>query len=436
MPDNSFPPLPSGWVDAAQGLVSRTAFLSEQVYRLEVERIFDRTWVFLAHESEIPAAGDYVTRRLGSAPVVVVRDDSGQVHGVLNSCRHRGPKLCRGESGNARNFVCPYHGWAYERSGKLITTGLDQHLPKGTDFAQLGLIRVPRLESYKGLIFGSWNPDVPPLADYIGDFRWYLDAFFARSPQGMEVLAPPHRWRVKGNWKLGALNFIGDGAHVLFTHIGPTTLDPLRQANAGLFTPGKDSVQVFTKEGHGCTLNYFNDGLPPKTYETHPANLEALYDRTLAPPQRNILRRLRVAVGNVFPNFSFIEEPIGPSHKAIIIRFWQPTSATEMEIWSWVLAEREAAEDYKALARNVGPRIFGIAGVFEQDDVTIWDSLTEASDNPIAQRYPFRFQMALPALENPVADYPGPGRAYRPAIVEAVQFEFMRHWDRVMAADR
>jgi phenylpropionate dioxygenase-like ring-hydroxylating dioxygenase large terminal subunit len=434
LPDNSFPPLPSGWVDSAQGLVSREAFVSDQIFRRELERIFDHTWVFLAHESELPAPGDYVTRKLGSAPVVIVRDADGTFHGVLNSCRHRGPKLCRADSGNARHFVCPYHGWSYERSGKLISTGMDQYFPKGTDFSQLGLIRVPRLESYKGLIFGCWNAAAPPLAEYIGDFRWYLDAFFARSPQGMEVLAPPHRWRVKGNWKLGALNFIGDGAHVLFTHVGPTTLDPLRQANAGLFTPGKQSLQVFTDEGHGCTLNYFQDGLPPKTYQTHRPELEAFYEQTLTPAQRDILRRLRVSVGNVFPNFSFIEEPIGPSEKAIIIRLWQPTSGTDMEIWSWVLAEREAPDDYKDLARNIGPRIFGIAGVFEQDDVTIWDSLTEASANRIAQQYPFRFQMALPPLENPLTDYPGPGRAYRPAITETVQFEFMRHWDRIMSA--
>jgi hypothetical protein len=103
-----------------------------------------------------------------------------------------------------------------------------------------------------------------------------------------------------------------------------------------------------------------------------------------------------------------------------------------MEIWSWTLAEREASAEYKAKALASGPRIFGIAGVFEQDDVTIWNSLTEASNNSIAQQYPFRFQMALPYLDKPLTDYPGPGRAYRPAITEIVQFEFMRYWDRVL----
>ena len=107
------------WVDVRRGLVSRDVFVSDEICRLEMERIFDRTWVFLAHETEIPAAGDFVARSLGSAPVVVVRDSDGTVHALLNSCRHRGAKVCRPDSGNARNFVCPYHGWTYERSGRL-----------------------------------------------------------------------------------------------------------------------------------------------------------------------------------------------------------------------------------------------------------------------------------------------------------------------------
>ena len=93
-----------GWVDAAQGVVSREAFVSDDVYRLELARIFEKGWVFLAHETEIPAPGDYVVRTLGKAPVIVIRDADGGVKAMLNSCRHRGAKLCRSEAGNARRF--------------------------------------------------------------------------------------------------------------------------------------------------------------------------------------------------------------------------------------------------------------------------------------------------------------------------------------------
>ena len=73
------------WVDVQRGLVSRDIFVSDEVWRLEMERIFDRTWIFLAHETEIPAPGDFVSRSLGSAPVVIVRDSDGTMHALLNT---------------------------------------------------------------------------------------------------------------------------------------------------------------------------------------------------------------------------------------------------------------------------------------------------------------------------------------------------------------
>jgi phenylpropionate dioxygenase-like ring-hydroxylating dioxygenase large terminal subunit len=423
-----------GWVDAKRGLVEREAFLSDEVYRLEVERIFDRTWMYLAHESEIPKPGDYVTRVLGSAPVVVVRDGDGTVRAHLNSCRHRGTKLCRAELGNVARFVCPYHGWAYERDGRLITTSFDRHFPDGADFSELRLISVPRLETYQGLIFGSWDWDVIDLPSFLGDFRIYLDAFFGRTPQGMQVLAPAHRWRVKANWKVGALNFIGDSQHVITTHIGPLTLDPMRAANKGLAKVADESFQVFTDAGHGCTLSYLASDIPDSAYQPHAPELEKLYEETLGPDRSALLRRLRVVVGTIFPNLSFIEAQAGPGEKAVILRIWHPIGGAEMEVLSWVLAEREASAAYKERVLKLGFRNFGAAGVFEQDDMELWASGAAASDNPIAKQYPWGFQTALRYLEKPERSNKWPGRLYRPADIEAAQFEFMCHWDKMMAS--
>jgi PAH dioxygenase large subunit len=435
MQTNGSMPARHEWVDVAQGVVSREVFISDDIHQLEIDRIFSRNWVFLAHESEIPNAGDFVVRTLGNAPVVVVRDTDRSIHGLLNSCRHRGAAVCRGEAGNVRRFICPFHGWSYERSGKLITTTFDQHFPKEMDFSQWGLVPVTRLESYHGLIFGCWDANAPSLVDYLGDFRWYLDAFVGRSPQGMEVLAPPHRWRAKANWKIGALNFIGDSQHVMTTHIGPLTLDPVRSARAGLATGAENSIQIMTDGGHGCTLTYLAPGLPAEAYNTHSDAMLPLYAQMLAPEQKALLHQLRVAVGTVFPNLSFIETQVGPGEKAVIMRLWQPTSGTEMEIISWVLAEREASPEYKERVLKVGFTNFGIAGLFEQDDLELWSSATAASNNAIAQRFPYSFHTSLPALHNPLADYKGPGRAYQPIQSEVAQFEFMRHWEQLMNAN-
>ena len=422
------------WIDMRRGLVSREIFVSDDIWRLEMERIFDRTWVFLGHETEIPTAGDFVSRTLGSAPVIVVRDEAGALHALLNSCRHRGARVCRADSGNARNFVCPYHGWTYERSGKLVTTTFDRHFPKDFDFSQHGLVRVPRVESHHGLIFGSWNKDVMPLSQYLGDIAWYIDPFLSRTALGMEVLAPPHRWRAKSNWKVGALNFVGDSQHILTTHVGPLTLDPVRAARAGFATAAENSFQVVTDQGHGCTLTYLAPGLPGDAYQTHPRELEPLYAKTVPADQLQLLHRLRVIVGTIFPNLSFIETQVGPAQKAVIVRQWKPVSGTEMEILSWVLAEKEASAEYKATVLRNGFHNFGAAGVFEQDDLELWASATHASNNPIAKQFPYSFQTALPYINAPEKDHKWPGRAFKPADTEVAQLEFMRQWDRCMKA--
>ena len=422
------------WVDAANGTVSREVFVSEDVFRLELDRIFHRLWVFLAHDSEIPDRGDYVVRTMGRVPVIVARGGDGDLHVLLNSCRHRGTKLCRGEAGNARHFVCPYHGWSYQLDGRLISTSYDEHLPPGMDKAEWGLVPAPRVETYKGLIFAAWDPGAPPLAEYLGDIAWYLDALFWRSPAGMEVLAPPHRWRARANWKIGALNFIGDSQHVRTTHAGPVTLDRVRSEKEGFYVRGGDSFQVVTDEGHGCTLTYLAPGMKEENYLTHPPALAAAYAETLGADQIAMLHRLRVIVGNVFPNFSFIESQVALGEKAVIIRQWQPIGGAEMEVLSWVLAEREASAEYKDRALKHGFHNFGAAGVFEQDDLELWASATQASDNPVAQLYPYSFHSSLPFDDAPVADAIGPGRAYRPSNTEVAQLAFMRHWDRAMRA--
>ena len=420
------------WVDAASGTVSRRVFVGEDVFRQELDRIFHRLWVFLAHESEIPNAGDYVVRGMGRVPVIVVRGSGGEIRVLLNSCRHRGTKLCRGEAGNARHFVCPYHGWSYAIDGRLIGTSYDEHLPPGMDKADWGLVPATRVETYKGLVFAAWDPGVPALRDYLGDIAWYLDALFWRSPEGMEVLAPPHRWRARANWKIGALNFIGDSQHVRTTHAGPIALDRVRSEKDGFYGTGGDSFQVVTEGGHGCTLTYLAPGMKAENYRTHPEALRAAYEEVLSADQLSMLRHLRVFVGNVFPNFSFIESQVAPGEKAVIIRQWQPLGGTEMEVLSWVLAEREASAGYKARALKHGFHNFGAAGVFEQDDLELWASATQASDNPIAQLYPYSFHSSLPFDDAPLEDWQRPGRAYRPSNTEVAQLAFMRRWAEAM----
>ena len=99
---------------------------SEQIYRLEAERVFGRCWIYVGHGSEIPRPGDFRTRTVAGRPVVFSRTDAGEVRCLFNTCRHRGAVVCRERSGNAKRFNCLYHGWRYDNAGNLTGDGVEE----------------------------------------------------------------------------------------------------------------------------------------------------------------------------------------------------------------------------------------------------------------------------------------------------------------------
>ncbi len=171
--------------------VARRVYVDPELYQIEQERLFRRAWLFLAHDTELPNKGDYVTRNLAGESVVLVRSDDGVVRGFLNSCRHRGMKLCRADHGTIPFFRCSYHGWTYSLTGALRAVfAKDLYQDANLRKDELGLIPITRLDSYKGLIFGSWSTEVPTLPDYLGKMRFYLDLFLGRTTVAPRLWAP------------------------------------------------------------------------------------------------------------------------------------------------------------------------------------------------------------------------------------------------------
>src|SRR5438067_11895111 len=91
-------------VDLDRGMISREVYTSDDIYRQELEQIFMRAWLFVGHESMVPNPGDFAASRMGEEEVLLVRDAKGKIHVYLNTCRHRGMKVCRYDSGNALVF--------------------------------------------------------------------------------------------------------------------------------------------------------------------------------------------------------------------------------------------------------------------------------------------------------------------------------------------
>src|SRR6188472_4496287 len=131
-----------------------------------MDRIFMRTWVYVGHDSEIALPGDYKTTSIGSEPVVLTRDGGGTPHVVVNRCSHRGAAVCLLPRGNASGFRCQFHGWTFGLDGELAAI---PYLNEAVDKEAMGLFAAPRVESYRGFIFASFNPAVPALTDHLRD---------------------------------------------------------------------------------------------------------------------------------------------------------------------------------------------------------------------------------------------------------------------------
>ena len=125
------------------------------LFQREMDDIFSKVWVYLGHESEVPNNGDYVRRQIGLQPVIVVRGKDGKVRVFFNRCRHRANLVCHHERGNEQVFRCPYHGWTYSNQGDLIAPTFDEAYEDGLRNDEFGLTPVPRVQSYRGLIFAS-----------------------------------------------------------------------------------------------------------------------------------------------------------------------------------------------------------------------------------------------------------------------------------------
>jgi 3-phenylpropionate/trans-cinnamate dioxygenase alpha subunit len=412
----------SRMVDDNKGLISRRIFIEPEIYEQELERIFARCWLFLCHESQIPQPGDFLTTYMGEDPVLVVRDSEGRARAFLNVCRHRGNRLCRADSGNAASFTCAYHGWTYRNDGRLVGVPYLREFYRGElERENWGLVPVAQLDGYKGLLFATFDPQAPPLREYLGEMAWYLDAFFDRREGGIEVVGT-HKWVMPCNWKFPAENFGGDAYHVQWTHLSAITT----AFSAGVATkPNSTGSMVSPGNGHILICVGPNDvGDPPM-----PEILE--YEKEIRPEVEQRLgarsRLINPIVGTMFPNFSMLRAT------SRSFRVWHPRGPDKTEVWSWIFADKTAPPHVKEAIRLAGVRGFSPSGTFEQDDMDNWQECTRTCRGAVARRMKLNNQMGL-GHEHFDEDLKASASDLR--ISESNHRQFYRRWARLMDAER
>jgi len=388
--------------DVREGMIPAHLYNDAETHRREAKEVFGRSWVFVAHESEIPRPGDYVVRRVLEDSFIVVRDEGGAVRVLFNMCLHRGMQVCRAEIGNASHFRCPYHGWSYRNDGRLV--GLPFHRDAyggeaGYARQRQTLLPAPAVDTCNGLIFVNLDPNAVPLLDFLGDFAFYLDYYTRQSGSGVE-LRGPQRWRIKANWKIGAENFAGDMYHTPYTHASIVEIGLFREPRA---ERRKDGTTYWAGSGGGTTYK-----LPPGdlrsrlNYVGYPDEMIDRMMTTWSPRQQAVIGDdgFMISAATVFPNLSFVHNwpRVAESEHVlpfISLRQWQPVGPDETEVLSWFCVDREAPQRFKELSYKAYLMCFGSTGMFEQDDVENWVSLTSTAAGSMARRLRLNSRMGL-----------------------------------------
>jgi PAH dioxygenase large subunit len=432
-------------VDEQGKSVSRRVYWDADVYAEELERIYKHCWVFVAHESEIPANGDYVTRRMGEDAVIVTRDETGQPRVFLNTCRHRGVALCSADMGNTSHFRCSYHGWTYSNRGDLRgVPEMRDVYGENFDKGDFNLIEPAGVDVFCGLIFACWDPEAPKLEEYLKDIGWYLDAMLTKAGD-MQVVGPPTRMIVHTNWKIGAENYAGDGYHLNTTHKTPIELGVFGTEHemAALGEPDtKATLAHCVDGGNGHTVRI--QQLPIKfeqpTFLGYPPQLWPTFVENLDEHQRDVMSGLAVMHGNVFPNLSFIDTVIvssgdtTPPTAYVHLRQWQPLGPDKTELVLWCLVPKEGYDEQDTInTQRAFVRSLGVGGIFETDDFQNWTSMAEVSGGPVAVDHTYNYQGGshLPAE----SDKPWAGHVYAADHTEVNQRAMYLRWDELMSSN-
>jgi len=352
--------------------VHRDTMTSPEILREEVQRIFGHSWLYVGHESEVAAPGDYVRRPVAGKPVFMVRGaKSGNVHVFHNTCTHRGAVVCRHKSGNAKVFQCFYHAWTFDSDGRL--TGVPDRDAYGTklDFSQLGLRPVARMENYRGFVFASFDENVTDLVTYLAGAREYLDLVIDSGDGEMEIVKGTNEYCIGANWKLLAENSI-DGYHAISTH------DTYFKYLIALGTSLKGGVQGTSRDlGNGhAVLEYAAPwGRPIAKWEPlfgeHArqeiaalrAGLVGKYGPERASRMADLNRNLLI-----YPNL------VVNDIMAITVRTFMPSAPDRMDVTAWEMAPRDELPALRQRRLDSFLTFLGPAGFATPDDLEALES--------------------------------------------------------------
>jgi phenylpropionate dioxygenase-like ring-hydroxylating dioxygenase large terminal subunit len=407
--------------------VHRSIYVDPEIFADEMVKIFGGTWVYVAHESEIPNRNDFKTTRLGLRPVIVTRDDDGEIHLLFNRCSHRAATVCQQEAGNAKRFQCSYHGWTYSNTGALV--GLPYPKGYGTDFdrSTRGLRAAPRVASYRGFLFATLNLDAPELEEWLGPAGPILDGFVDRAPAGRIVVRNRHRMTYRGNWKL-AWDNAGDGLHPTYAHRSFVILNEERYGGAkslSQFKHDPDETGMYGQDlGHGHIFVDQRPGMSRSFWATQrPIPSREPYEQELVERlgADEAARALEAAPGSminlsIFPNLLILGNQL---------QIVEPVAPAMTQLSVWVCAAEGVPEEVNVLRMRIAEDFPSIGN---SDDVEIYERCQEGLAIPEIEWIDTSKGLAEETVDER-------GVRHAPVTYETPIRGYLEEWKRLMASD-
>ena len=342
--------------------VNRDVMVDPEVFAKERDAIFEHSWLYIGHETELKK-NDFKTRTVAGRPLIFARDAKNDIRVWINSCPHRGAMLCRERDGNARFMTCFYHGWSFSISGDMVSMPGDDSY--GADFARPDLAAPARVDSYRGFVFVSFDPEIVDLKTYLAGATEYLDLVCDQSATQMQVLEGTHEYSIKANWKLLVENSF-DGYHAVSTHqryfemvlAARGSLDPSALADSRAVDLGNGHAVV---AGAPATEGLFGRPLS----ESGAAERDRRFGDFRARYGDGWVDRMQ---GNrnlvIFPNLVVIDLVMG-----VVIRKIDPVTPDYMEVTAWELAPPEEGEELRRQRLDNFLTFWGPGGLASPDDV-------------------------------------------------------------------
>jgi len=350
--------------------VKRTAFTDREVLDQERRNIFDQSWLYVGHESELPNKGDFIKRKVGGRPVIFVRDDENEIRILFDACTHRGNTLgTAAKNGSTNKFVCFYHGWTFSTKGDLINVPDQAGYGDCLDRKELGLGSPARTDSYRGMVFMSMNKDIVDLSTYLGGAKEYIDDMLDMTDSEMVVAPGQQSYAVKANWKL-LLENSADTYHAPFTHqrfftqfIKDIGADLQAWAKMGQSTSTNRAIGF--EYGH-AVIDVAAGPLPMDT--SNPELVKDLRAKLVAKHGEERASRMLDRSRNllIFPNLIMISA-------WRTIRTMYPVAPDYMEIDAWAIVGKDDSPELKEMRFNNFISFLGPAGFGTPDDVEALD---------------------------------------------------------------